>query len=121
MPKYTHHIFVCQNERPPDNPKGCCLHKGSDKILDFFKANVHALGLKKTVRANKAGCLDQCAFGPSVVVYPEGVWYTVPTVEDAKEILDRHILKGEVVTRLLMKGSDRPNESRDRSGGPSST
>ena len=52
---------------------------------------------------NAAGCLDQCLQGPTVVIYSEGIWYQVKTKEDAAEIIERHILRGEVVERLRMK------------------
>lgn len=97
------HIFVCLNERGPDDPRGCCLAKGAAAIHKKFKEEVERLGLKGLVRANKSGCLDQCAFGPSVVIYPEGVWYTVHTPEDVVEIMERHVVGGQVVQRLLMK------------------
>jgi (2Fe-2S) ferredoxin len=64
--------------------------------------------LKDVVRANKAGCLDHCALGPSVVIYPEGVWYSVKTESDVTEIMERHVLNGEVVTRLLMPDHPAP-------------
>lgn len=102
MHTFKKHIFVCINERPPDDPRGCCSAKGSMPLQEHFKIEVKKRGLKSTVRANKSGCLDHCAFGPSVVIYPDGVWYTVRTIEDVNEIMDRHIEKGEVVERLLM-------------------
>ena len=40
--------------------------------------------------------------GPSVVIYPEGVWYWVANEADVTEIMERHVIKGEVVTRLIM-------------------
>ena len=52
------------------------------------------------VRVNKAGCLDRCEEGPVIVVYPEGVWYTYVDEADIDEIVDRHIVGGEVVERL---------------------
>lgn len=94
---------MCLNERAPDDPRGCCLLKGSSNLHQKFKAEVERLGLKGIVRANKAGCLDHCAAGPSVVVYPEGVWYTVRSEQDVTEIMEQHILKGIPVERLLMK------------------
>ena len=54
------------------------------------------------IRANNAGCLDQCEHGITVVVYPEQVWYGHVTVADIPEIVDRHLLKGELVERLML-------------------
>jgi (2Fe-2S) ferredoxin len=103
MAGYTHHIFVCENVRGEDDPRGCCALKGSVEIREAFKAEIKSRGLKGTVRANKAGCLDECSFGPTVVVYPEGVWYGGVTKEDVQEIMDSHITGGKPVERLLIK------------------
>ena len=105
MPNYRYHLFVCTNQRAPDDPRGCCAAKGSDALRDLFKEEVAKRGLKGVVRANTAGCLNACAMGPSVVVYPEGVWYTVKTSGDAIEIIERHLTHGEVVERLRMPGN----------------
>ena len=67
-----------------------------------FKDEITRLGLKGKVRANAAGCLDYCAMGPTVVIYPEGVWYFVETPDDVKELMQRHVLNGEIVERLRM-------------------
>jgi (2Fe-2S) ferredoxin len=53
-------------------------------------------------RINKSGCLDRCEEGPILVVYPEAVWYTYMDRDDVDEIIDRHIVKGEIVERLLI-------------------
>lgn len=103
MPQYDRHIFVCENVRPDGHPRGCCAAKGGAAVRARFKALVAAHGLKGRVRANMAGCLDQCERGVTVVVYPEGVWYGAVTVEDADEIFTRHVLGGEVVERLRMR------------------
>lgn len=109
MVRFDLHIFICINERSPGDPRGSCIARGSREIQEFFKSEVKRRGLAGRVRANKAGCLDHCAQGPSLVIYPEGVWYTVKTVEDAREILDCHVENGEVVQRLLMPSP--PNAS----------
>ena len=100
MPGFRYHLFVCLHERPPAARESCAPH-GSAGLLQAMKARARELGLDETVRINKSGCLDQCAGGPHMVVYPEGVWYAgVKTVEDALEIVDRHLARGEVVERL---------------------
>jgi (2Fe-2S) ferredoxin len=106
MPPYTRHIFVCTNLRSADNPKGCCALKGSEAVLDRFKEELHQRGLKGRMRANASGCLDACAFGTSVVVYPEGVWYGGVQVTDVVEIIDSHLLGDRPVERLRMKGTE---------------
>jgi (2Fe-2S) ferredoxin len=60
--------------------------------------------LKGTVRVNAAGCLDACAQGPSVVVYPQGIWYTLKTRDDALEVIEQHLLKDKIVEHLRMPG-----------------
>jgi (2Fe-2S) ferredoxin len=66
-----------------------------------MKARAKELGLKD-VRINTSGCLDRCELGPSMVIYPEGVWYTVRTREDVDEILQTHLIGGDRVERLMM-------------------
>ena len=102
------HIFVCTNQRSPDDPRGSCSKLGSEAIHARFKQEAKRLDLKDVVRANKAGCLDHCAEGPSVVIYPEGVWYQVKSEADVTEIMERHVIKGEVVTRLIMPDHPAP-------------
>jgi (2Fe-2S) ferredoxin len=100
--RYRHHVFVCENRRPDDDPRGCCAAKGSEAIRDALKAELHRRGLKQQVRANGAGCLDNCADGPTLVVYPEGVWYGHVKVEDVPEIVESHLVNGVPVQRLLL-------------------
>lgn len=100
MPPYVRHLFICENQRAEGNPKGCCASKGSREIRERLKAGAHSAGLKGRVRVNSAGCLDQCAHGPTIVVYPEAVWYGGVRLEDVDEILQRHLIEGEPVERL---------------------
>jgi len=87
-PPYRHHIFVCLNERPPGDPRGDCASKGGAAVREALARELKARGLSAQVRANKAGCLDSCEAGCSVVVYPAGTWYSKVTVADVPRILD---------------------------------
>ena len=102
MSRYQRHVFVCINERPAGHPKGCCLEKGSAAVRDALKAGLQRRGLSSRVRANNSGCLDACAFGASLVIYPEGIWYGGVTLKDVDDILDRTIVRGEIIERLLI-------------------
>jgi (2Fe-2S) ferredoxin len=102
MPSFQRHVFVCVNQRPEGNPKGCCKSKGAEAVRDELKKRLHELGLKGVVRANAAGCLDQCETGVTVVVYPEQVWYGHVTAADVPELIERHILGGQYVERLML-------------------
>ena len=102
MPHLERHVFICTNRRDPGNPKGCCAEKGAEEVREEFKKQLHALGMKKRVRANAAGCLDQCQHGVTVVVYPEQVWYGGVKVADVKEIIERHLVGGAPVERLTI-------------------
>ena len=88
MGKFEHHIFVCENERPADDPRGCCSAKGSVAIREALKKECNKRGWKGIVRVNKAGCLDQCHLGPTVVIYPEQIWLGGVKLEDVPKIAD---------------------------------
>ena len=53
------------------------------------------------------GCFGLCAVGPVVIVYPEGAFYSCVQASDVTEIIEEHILKGRIVTRLLHKETDK--------------
>ena len=108
MSRYERHCFVCVNQRAPDDPRGSCAAKGSAEIRDRLKAELKQRGLARRMRANQAGCLDLCELGPTVVVYPEQVWYAGVSVDDVPEIIERHLIGGEPVERLRVAESRGP-------------
>ena len=101
MAKFEKHIFICTNQRPDGSPRGCCNPSGNAELQRAFKEKLADRGIPgNKVRANKAGCLEQCEVGPTVVVYPDAVWYTYVDKSDIDEIIERHIIGGEIVDRL---------------------
>lgn len=102
---FSRHVFCCENQRPEGHPRGCCREKDATRLRNYLKARVKELGVSG-VRVNSAGCLDRCELGPTMVIYPEGVWYQYRTLEDAEEILQTHILGGGRVARLMLHPDD---------------
>lgn len=106
MAKFQRHIFVCTNERESGDARGCCKARGAEEVAEAFKKRLYERGFKRIVRPNKAGCLDQCAHGVVVVVYPDNVWYGRVTPADVDEIIERHVVRGEVVERLVIPDAE---------------
>lgn len=98
---YDCHVFCCVNVRPEDHPRGSCSRRGSVRLRNYMKARAKELGLER-VRVNASECLDRCELGPTMVIYPEGVWYHYETFEDVDEILDTHVVGGGRVERLML-------------------
>jgi len=100
MSYFKHHVFFCCNQRA--DGESCCNNLGASAMQAHAKDRIGALGLKGAggVRINKAGCLGRCDEGPVLVVYPEETWYTYLDQSDIDEIIDRHLVNGEVVERL---------------------
>jgi len=108
---YEAHVFCCTNRRPAGHPRGCCAERDGEALRDHMKSRAKDLGLKN-VRINSAGCLDRCELGPTLVIYPEGVWYSVPTKADIDEVLETHMAKGLRVERLMLQTKDKLPEDR---------
>lgn len=97
---YDKHVFFCMNKR--DDGRDCCMDMGAGTAQKHAKQRVKDLGLngEGKIRINQAGCLDRCETGPVMVVYPDAVWYTYVDNTDIDEIIDSHLVNGQVVERL---------------------
>lgn len=93
MQIYRAHVLVCGGTG--------CTSSNSEKIRNEMQAQLTSNNLQNEVKVVKTGCFGLCAQGPIVVVYPEGAMYTRVKVEDVKEIVEEHLLKGRIVKRLL--------------------
>src|SRR5262245_12880550 len=102
MPRFTCHLFVCCNQREPGHRRGCCNADGSGKLRELFKTEIAKCGLTPDVRANQSGCLDQCEYGPTVVIYPQAIWYGGVTAADVSRIVTETVVSGRVIQELVI-------------------
>jgi (2Fe-2S) ferredoxin len=100
-PVYHKHIFICTNQRV-NSPKRSCGEAHGLELTAAFKKSIKDKDLPIRVRAQRAGCLDICDFGPTVAVYPEGVFYVNVQLSDVEEIVQSHIIGNKPVERLLL-------------------
>lgn len=104
---YKKHVFICTNQRPQGARVSCGESHGM-ALVNAFKKLIKDKGLNAEIRAQKTGCLEACEAGPSVVIYPEGVFYGNVQLEDVEEIVREHLQNDRVVDRLLMNFNKLP-------------
>lgn len=88
-------VFVCTT-----GGEGRCAQKGAGEILRKFLAEVRARNLTNII-VTSVGCTGQHATGPTVIIHPDGIWYQRVTPDDVGEIIDRHLVGGKPVERLI--------------------
>ncbi len=90
---YRSHVLVCGGTG--------CTSSNSGAIIEALEKEIADKGLAEEIKVIKTGCFGLCALGPIMIVYPEGSFYSEVKVEDVPEIVEEHLLKGRIVTRLL--------------------
>ena len=101
-----HHVFVCGGKS--------CTKVGATDVKDAFVKELEARNLRYgkeskgrnpngTILLTDCGSVGFCSIGTAVLVYPEGVWYAQVRAEDVVEIIEKHLLGGEIVERLALK------------------
>lgn len=93
MAKYRSHIMVCGGTG--------CVSARAEEIIENLKAELKSHGYDNEIKVVKTGCFGFCGQGPIVKIHPDNVFYVKVTPEDAKEIIEEHIIKGRRVERLL--------------------
>jgi (2Fe-2S) ferredoxin/predicted O-methyltransferase YrrM len=90
MEPFRYHVFVCTQQKPEGAPS-CCA-RGSEKTLAALLREIQARGLEDEVMVTSCGSLGLCEWGPNMIVYPEGVWYTGVTPADVPAIVQSHFM-----------------------------
>ena len=86
---YIRQIHVCINNRNGESPS--CGYRGSEEVVEELRKVCKELNLKGKVRVVRSGCLDVCAFGPNMMIWPEGLWYMKVTKTDVPQIVDTYL------------------------------
>ncbi|NNM60286.1 MAG: (2Fe-2S) ferredoxin domain-containing protein [Legionellales bacterium] len=109
---YQKHLFICTNQR--ENGKACCADHGTPADCHYIKKQLKEKKITQKnrvagsgndpgkIRISSSGCLGRCDEGPVIVVYPEQTWYTYETQADLDEIIEKDLLHGEKVKRLML-------------------
>lgn len=97
------HVLVCVNERRPDDPLPCCAHRGGWEVYQALRDAVARAGLNREVWVTRTGCMVHCTKGPTVVVYPDDVWYGSVSPADVPDLVREHLLGGRPLERLRLK------------------
>lgn len=106
MGQYRHHVFVCTSGKH-------CPKLSAERVHEVLKQGVKEAGLKRTVRVNHAGCMNQCGHGPMVVVYPEDTWYAGVDERGAQRIVSEHFVGGKVVDEYRYVAPPGDNKLKD--------
>ena len=101
MRKYKKHIFICINQRE-NNLQKSCGNLGLE-IRNKFAEELKKINLNYEIRINKSGCLDGCAQGPIIVIYPEQIWYKNVSLDNVSDIINESIIKNNIIDKLLLK------------------
>ena len=86
------HVLICGGTG--------CTSSGSAKLQTILEQELANRGLTDEIKIVKTGCFGLCEHGPVIIVYPDGTFYSRVQPEDIAEIVEEHLLKGRVVTRL---------------------
>ena len=92
---YKRHVLVCAGTG--------CTSSGSVKIAAKIEELLAAKGLTDEVKVIKTGCHGLCALGPVMIIYPEAAFYSNVSMDHIEEIVEEHLVNGNIVTKYLYK------------------
>jgi sirohydrochlorin cobaltochelatase len=87
------HVLVCGNVD--------CVERGSIRLIEELRRLIQESGRQQEIRVTRTSCMGRCGEGPTVAVYPDGIWYRGVRAEDAAEVVGQHLLCDQLVARLV--------------------
>jgi len=100
---YQRHVFLCTGP-------SCCTPEAGLEAWEALKKEIKAAGLTTSYRT-KVGCLRICCHGPTMVVYPEGTWYSGMTADRIPRFVREHLVEGRPIDAWIFARNALPNES----------
>lgn len=95
---FTHTVRVCSG--------ASCLSSGCGAVREALQNALEEVGIAGKTLVKVTGCIGNCSVGPAIVVEPEGVYYCKLKPEDAKTIVQKHLVGGQVAEALCYKDND---------------
>ena len=102
VPQPAFYIFKCEQSAPPGMPKPSCVTPESQDLLQHLMMTLMQKGIIGTVQPIKTSCLNRCSSGPVMLVEPGHVMYAGLTKEKITEIIEKHIIGGEVIEEYVI-------------------
>jgi (2Fe-2S) ferredoxin len=87
------HVLVCGNVD--------CASRGSIALIAGLRKALKRIGREREIKITKTSCMSRCGEGPTVAIYPDGVWYRGVNPADANELVDQHLVRDRLVARLI--------------------
>ena len=91
---------TCKKEILICGGTGCKASK-SDKILLNLNEEIEKAGLSNDIKVSMTGCFGFCEKGPILKIAPDDIFYVKVTPEDVKDIVNEHLIKNNIIQRLL--------------------
>jgi len=92
-PAIRKHVLVCGNVD--------CAARGSIALIAGLRRMLRRAGRQREIRVTRTSCMGRCGEGPTMAVYPDGVWYRGVNPDDAGELVEQHLLRDRLVARLV--------------------
>jgi (2Fe-2S) ferredoxin len=93
----TRHVFLCLGP-------SCCAPEVGQAAWEALKQKIRDAGLsggENVCQRTKVGCLRICCQGPTMVVYPEGTWYSGMTVDRIERLVQEHLVEGRPIREWM--------------------